>query len=106
MSDKVNFSGFHGLSFSVELDFPELYPQAIMYSLFDLDPRTSFKDNLRVVQSRSSPAEEDDVSRRARLSVAWDMFFDHVAGNQVYVAAPKDIPKQVGIRLLEMTRSK
>jgi hypothetical protein len=95
LSDKVEVSEFHGLGFSVELDYPELYPQAVMYSLFDADPRPTFKDNLHVVQSHSSLVEKDDVLRRARLLVAWDMFFDHVAGNRVYLAGPKDKVKQV-----------
>ena len=86
----------YGLSFSVHLDFPDLYPQAVMYSIFESDPKPTLRDNVSLVASRSPLSKDDAVSKAAILQVAWDMFFAKITGNNVYMAAPPDTPKPVG----------
>ena len=81
------------LSFSTELQFPDTYPQAAMYALFDSDPRDSFRSNLAKHGQEQPLASADAATRSGQLMAAWDRMFDSVPGSHMYVAVPQDVPR-------------
>ncbi len=81
------------LSFSTELQFSDTYPQAVMYALFDSDPRDSFRSNLAKYGWEQPSAAADAETRSGRLMAAWDGLFDSVPGSRICVAVPQDVPR-------------
>lgn len=87
------------------LDFDDLFPPAVLFSIFEYDPRPKFKDHLKKMQetwreeaSPSTAADLEDV-RQARLSAFWDWVFHEIPGDQVGLLLPSrkvragDVPK-------------
>ena len=81
-------------AFSAELDFPDLYPQAVMYAVFDSDPRLDLPKRVEALRNLYAKAKQE-VDKGVLVSVAWDRAFDQIHGNQIYLAAPRDQVKKV-----------
>ncbi|RPH36658.1 hypothetical protein EHM92_04120 [bacterium] len=76
------------------LDFEDLFPPAVLFAVFESDPRPKFKDHLTKIlgelekqASASSAADLQDV-KQARLSASWDWVFREIPGDQVGLLLP------------------
>lgn len=72
------------------LDVPELLPPAVMFSIFDSDPRSRYTDILqRMSEKQREQASEPEQSlrpqlmRQGLLSAAWDAVFHDVPGDKI-----------------------
>jgi len=80
----------------IHLDFPGLFPQAVMYSLVDADPRLAFPaaiDSLRKAQPAHAHSSAADASL---AGAAWDELSAQTEGSRMLLAVPKDPPTQTG----------
>jgi hypothetical protein len=88
-------TGTNALGFTVELWFPDLYPQAVMYALFDTDQTHSFRANLIKKGGWDRPGPTGSPAASSRLMAAWDQIFDAVAASRVFLAVPRNTPSAV-----------
>jgi hypothetical protein len=79
-------------SLSVELRFPELFPQAVMYAVVEWDARPTYIEYVGKLEN-GYVAANLQVSKSLLLCTAWDKLFDKVSGAHIYVAVPMAIPK-------------
>jgi hypothetical protein len=77
------------MGFIAELDFPELYPQAVMYAVFDSDPRISFGQNYEDTM-RTQTTQNLDTSRSTMLHISWDKPFAETSGIHIFLVVPKE----------------
>ena len=64
-------------AFSVELDFPDPYPQAVMYAVFDRDLISELPRRVEFLKDLYAKATQE-VEKGVLVSVAWDRAFDQV----------------------------
>jgi hypothetical protein len=100
--------GFFG--FATELRFPELYPQAVMYAIFDSDPRPSLGKHLEDVDKLLHAVTDKSQQRGILLHIAWDRIFDDVRASRLNLATPPDIPRhttdpETGMITVEVTKT-
>ena len=72
------------------LEVPDLFPPAVLFSLFDFDPRPKFRESLKRVSGidRESMADgsaplDPALTRQLRVTAAWDRVFREVTGDRV-----------------------
>ena len=109
MSDSSADAGYT-LSCSVDLLFPETFPQAVLYAVFDNEPLTNFRANLAERGWNQIASTKDETTRSIQLMAIWDQMFDHVPGSSMGVAAPRDTPRLIidpstGKKTVEMSTS-
>ena len=76
----------------IHLDFPGLFPQAVMYSLVDTNPRLAFPAALHAVR-KAQPSHTLVQAPNALLAcLAWDELSAQTSGSRMMLAVPKDYP--------------
>jgi len=73
-----------------ELAAPDLFPPAVMFSIFDSDPRSKFRDTLHEMSAKQNeqvfdlpPGLTQQLMRQGLLSAAWDGVFHEVRGDKI-----------------------
>ena len=92
MTSKLDQGMSEGYSLSVKLRLAQLFPQAVMFTLFDHDPHAEYVGNLKALVSLM-PGKDQVEAQATRCRVAWDQLFHKVAGNNLHLATPDEIPK-------------
>ncbi len=71
------------------LDVKDLFPPAVLFSVFDFDPRPKFRSSLMTMPEKlwegaSVPEGIDPViMKQARLMAVWDLVFREIPGDRV-----------------------
>ena len=109
MSDASGSAEKGFLAFTAFLNFPGLYPQAVMYALFDEDPRPSVSKLVGQLLGALS-AEAQRSPRAFHLHAAWNRLFDEVHASRVELIVPMATPTlvidpQTGQKVFQVTSS-
>lgn len=76
----------------LELDMPELIPAAVIWAVFDEDPRPEYKHRLEKLKDPYSQALEgiEDAEqiffwKRGQMCASWNLGFREITGDKVYL---------------------
>ena len=79
---------------SLELDAPDLVPQAVLWTIMKHDPVAAFKARIResrtVFQRQLDQATESSLKkalRRSQMAMTWDLAFRDVTGRDMHLLA-------------------
>ncbi|MCK4957453.1 MAG: hypothetical protein KAS49_07435 [Candidatus Cloacimonetes bacterium] len=77
---------------SIELDMQELIPPAVQWVIFDIDPVSLFKNQVRMMRNFELEQEqaakdslEKKMSRIAGITTSWNSVFRRITGDQIYL---------------------
>ena len=72
------------------LSIPKLFPPAVLFSVFDVDPLEKYQEALKRLsqlaldkQAEPPPGVDPQTFQQSKLTVAWDTVFREIPGNQV-----------------------
>ena len=80
----------------LDLEMPALVPPVVQWAIFDEDPVPGFTERLEGLDdlsekqvAQTEDAAMKDAMRSSHLKAAWDLVFEKVPGNQVYLVTER-----------------